>query len=310
MKAVMYHYVRQATQALPFFRYLHIDNFIQQLDWFEREYRLLGRDEFIDISAGRRLISEKDVLLTFDDGFVDHYEYVFPELQKRKTFGIFYIPTAMHTRAAMLLDVHKIHHLTGAVEINKLLKQLMDLIDEDMLSDQHRQEFLEKTYIKHDDGEKTKFFKRTLNYFIDYAVRARILDRLLAMNEIVHDVASFYLTPLQIKEMHNHGMIIGSHSVTHPVFSKISVKEQIREIEESFHFIDATVGGNLTVKTFCYPYGGYHNFTAETENILTRQGVHFSFNVESRDITAADFISRPQALPRYDCNEFPYGKAS
>ena len=34
MKVVMYHYVREAAERLPYFRYLHIDDFAQQLDWF------------------------------------------------------------------------------------------------------------------------------------------------------------------------------------------------------------------------------------------------------------------------------------
>jgi hypothetical protein len=35
----------------------------------------------------------------------------------------------------------------------------------------------------------------------------------------------------------------------------------------------------------------------------------FAFNVEPRDISAGDLSRRPQALPRYDCNQFPHGDA-
>ena len=37
---------------------------------------------------------------------------------------------------------------------------------------------------------------------------------------------------------------------------------------------------------------------------------HFSFNVESREICDNDIAESIQFLPRYDCNEFPFGKAS
>ena len=35
----------------------------------------------------------------------------------------------------------------------------------------------------------------------------------------------------------------------------------------------------------------------------------FSFNVEPRDISLDDLKNRKQALPRYDCNQFLYGKS-
>ena len=103
-------------------------------------------------------------------------------------------------------------------------------------------------------------------------------------------------------------MIVGSHSVSHPVLSKLSPAEQQIEIEESLSFLEEVTGG-LTVRTFCYPYGGFHSFTDHTEALLDRAGCLFTFNVESRDITSDDIKERPQALPRYDCNQFPFGTA-
>ena len=101
--------------------------------------------------------------------------------------------------------------------------------------------------------------------------------------------------------MHENGMIIGSHTVNHPCMSKLSLADQQREIQDSFATIERTLGP-LPLKTFCYPYGGSHSFTRDTEQLLQKAGCHFSFSVEYRDVTAADLQHRPQALPRYDCN--------
>ena len=92
------------------------------------------------------------------------------------------------------------------------------------------------------------------------------------------------------------------------VFSRIDGATQAREINESFAFLEQATGG-LELRTFCYPYGGFHSFTSETERLLDAAGCRFSFNVEPRDIAAADLSGRPQALPRYDCNMFPHGAA-
>jgi peptidoglycan/xylan/chitin deacetylase (PgdA/CDA1 family) len=107
--------------------------------------------------------------------------------------------------------------------------------------------------------------------------------------------------------MHDNGMIIGSHTVNHPVLSKISKEEQYFEINESFNFLESVVG-DFTIKTFCYPYGGFHSFDDNCESILNNLNCEFSFNVEQRDINKNDLQTRKQALPRYDCNKFKYGK--
>ncbi len=91
-------------------------------------------------------------------------------------------------------------------------------------------------------------------------------------------------------------------------FSKLGVDDQKREIETSFRYLADLIGEEIS--TFAYPYGGFHSFTDETECLLAEQGALFSFNVEPRDVTSGDLVHRPQALPRYDCNLFEFGKAS
>ena len=53
-----------------------------------------------------------NMLLTFDDGLSDHYQYVLPELRRRGLWGIFYIPAGPY-QSGRMLDVHCIHLLIG-----------------------------------------------------------------------------------------------------------------------------------------------------------------------------------------------------
>ncbi len=102
------------------------------------------------------------------------------------------------------------------------------------------------------------------------------------------------------------GMMIGSHTLNHLVLSKLSSQEQEKEIVAYFNFIKSVVG-ELDLRTFCYPYGGFHTFNHETECILEQNNCDFAFNVEARDIDCHDLSDRKQALPRSDCNMFPFG---
>ena len=63
-------------------------------------------------------------------------------------------------------------------------------------------------------------------------------------------------------------------------------------------------------KTYCHPYGGFHSFDSETIRILNQEQVDYSFNVLPKDIDFKFNINDKHSLPRFDCNEFPFGAAS
>lgn len=171
-------------------------------------------------------------------------------------------------------------------------------------------EFKERTYKTQLNDTYTSEVKRILNYYIADTYRQFVLDQLMQesfLEEENHLAQAFYMSEQELQTMQQQGMIIGSHTSSHPVMSKLNYQQQEDEITQSFSFLEKAMDG-LPLKTFCYPYGGFHSFNSDTEQILTNEKVRFSFNVEPRDITPEDLLHRPHALPRYDCNMFPYGK--
>lgn len=305
MKAIMYHYVRQDNEELPYFRHLHIDDFKKQLEYFGSEYGFVGFDEFQNALISKEPV--KGVVLTFDDGFKDHYRYVLPELLKRNLWGIFYIPTSPF-QTGRLIDVHRIHMLIGKYGGDRIANAIQKIITQDMLSHDHIKEFQSDTYSRQNNDENTNYVKRLLNYYIDYKHRGHVIDQLMLLlyPEETGMMADFYMSSSELAEMSDHGMVIGSHTVNHPVMGKLSINDQEKEITESFDMLESIIGKRV-LKSFCYPYGGFHTFSSETEVLLEKSGCHFSFNVESREISQHDLGARRQALPRYDCNQFPYG---
>jgi peptidoglycan/xylan/chitin deacetylase (PgdA/CDA1 family) len=305
MKAIMYHYVRPYDPNLPNWRHLHIDDFVQQLEWIGNELGFVTINDFQSSLASG--IPSKGAILTFDDGFQDHYRYVLPELLKRRLWAIFYIPTSPYS-SGKLLDVHRIHLLLGKFGGDALAKTIRAVVTESMLSGVHVEEFHAETYKGQINTSSVEYVKRVLNYFIDYKHRKSVIDQLMNFyfpheNELL---GQYYMTKSELAFMHKSGMILGSHSVNHPVMSKLSVTEQEYEIVSSFQMIES-ITGKQTLKTFCYPYGGFHTFNTQTEELLENNSCLFSFNVEPRSIERRDLLTRRQALPRFDCNAFPYG---
>jgi peptidoglycan/xylan/chitin deacetylase (PgdA/CDA1 family) len=306
MKAVMYHYVREDASEAPWYYYLDFENFKAQLDHFEDAYGFVGREGFLKAANGGKV--PDGIVLTFDDGLRDHYDWVFPELRKRGLWGIFYIPTGPYEHRSAL-HVHRIHALIGKYGGHTILNSLEDIVDINMVPDARREEFRTETYQRQNNTKDVRRVKRILNYFISYEFRPSVLNILCGkFPDADLNPQTFYLRPQEIKKIHRAGNIIGSHSVSHRVFSKLSNEEQRHEIEYSFKHLEELVD-SLGMRTFCYPYGGFHTFTDYTQEILKNVDCLFSFNVESRDILPKDFDIQPHALPRYDCNEFRHGEA-
>lgn len=62
------------------------------------------------------------------------------------------------------------------------------------------------------------------------------------------------LTWPQIREMQNHGIEFGSHTLTHPYLPEIPDEQLVCEVVESKRHLEDALGVEVT--TFAYPYGG------------------------------------------------------
>jgi peptidoglycan/xylan/chitin deacetylase (PgdA/CDA1 family) len=308
MRAVMYHYVRKPDSNFPYFRFLDLNNFQRQLDYFGKEFGFVGPDEweafFID---GIEPSVKGKIILTFDDAMRDHFECVFDELVARKLWGIFYVPTRPYSEGLML-DVHKTHLLSGAVKGKDLFGFVKSIISEDMISNKKRDEFRKKTYLDQNNYAGITEVKRLLNYFVDCRYRSETINKVCENFSVSTDPKSFYISENNISTMENNGMVIGSHTVNHPVMSTLSLNEQSHEVSESFNCLSKIC--SLRHKTYCHPYGGFNSFNEDTISVLNNNDVDYSFNVESRKIGLSDIKNGKHHLPRFDCNEFPFGKAS
>jgi peptidoglycan/xylan/chitin deacetylase (PgdA/CDA1 family) len=296
MKAIMYHYVREFSSHIPKLIFLDIANFRKQLDYFGENFGYITLDEWKQyLVDGSGASEDGRVILTFDDGISDHYNYVYPELKSRGLWGIFYIQTLPYMSSTMV-NVHKIHNLNGRFGDN-IYDYLMSILSEDIYRYQAQNHKLTK-------------LKKLLNYSVNPDILPNLLDKIANHFNFTFNLDDFYLSVDQIKEMSLNGMLIGAHTVSHTVMSKLSRKDQEFEIYNSFDYLDSVC--NAKIYTYCHPFGGSSSYNEDTLDILekykARARLLFSFSRESREITDKDLEESRQSLPRFDCNEFPFGR--
>ena len=297
MLNIMYHYVRPYNKEYPNLNSLSIDTFKKQLDFFKKKYGFLSKDEYQ--SAVKEGKNPKGVVLTFDDGFRDHIDYVLPELIKRGLWGVFYISTGVYNKNK-LLGVHRIHYLMGKYGAKKILNEVLKEINSNMLDHNTISEFDKEIYTGGEYKDDERKLKRLLNYYINYKYRDEILNQLMKKffneEELFKEV---YLSIDDIKKLVLNGSIVGSHTVTHRVLSRLPYLEQYSEIESSFNFINRITKQDY--KSFAYPYGHKSSYNSDTLKVLEELSVDDACIFDNK---AQHVKIKRYELSRIDCNQF------
>ena len=302
----MYHYVRDLKNSkYPEIKGLDVSDFKNQINYLGNEYNIITMDQLIWAINGLVALPEKSLLLTFDDGYADHYEYVFPILKQYNIQGSFY-PSAKAILEHEVLDVNKIHFILAACSNTELLlddlKALLDDYKKDYSLKDYNYYYEKLAFSNRFDTPEVIFFKRLLQVELNEELRGKITNFFFKKYVSTSESGfskELYLNTDQIKIMLDNGMHFGSHGYAHYWLDSLSPKKQLEEINKSLSFL-GKLGCDLQNWTMCYPYGAYD---ASVMKILKEKhcSLAFTTNVATADISSEN----RHALSRYDTNDIP-----
>jgi peptidoglycan/xylan/chitin deacetylase (PgdA/CDA1 family) len=304
---VMYHYVRDVARSRHRgIKSRTIEEFEGQLDYIERYYAVTTTRAVVEAARGGRPLPPNACLLTFDDGFLDHYTVVFPRLLARGLPGSFY-PPAVVTQGVRVLDVHKIHFILAATADHRALaNRVVELIDcwrrevELPSAGALAAEHWRPSPVG--DGPETAFIKRVLQKGLPAAVRAGIVRALfeerVGIDEPVF-ARELYMDLTQLRAMVVSGMEVGGHGAEHVWLDQLDADAQRREIAATCAFLAQVYGSAPVDWVLCYPYGASD---ATTRRLAAEAGV--ALGLTTRTGIACD-LRVPLELPRLDTNDLP-----
>lgn len=123
---VMYHYIRDfARTRHPNIKGLDLAGFRNQLDYLQENYTIIRIEDVIAAIRSGEGLPPRAALLTFDDGYAEHYDLVFPILFDRGLQGCFF-PPVQPVRDAKLLDVNRVHFILASCDNPKDLGAAID----------------------------------------------------------------------------------------------------------------------------------------------------------------------------------------
>lgn len=303
----MYHYVRDLKNSrYPQIKGLDRDLFIEQVEYLMRYYNFVTMEQVIAANRDAFQLPEKAILLTFDDGYLDHFNVVYPILKNRGIQGSFFAPIKAITENTVL-DVNKIHFILASCDNEQIIiAELKRLLDKYRGSynlnsfDYYYDKLAQKNRF---DGADVIFIKRLLQVELTLEVRRLIVDELFLKIVGVEENSfsrELYVNEEQMKCMVEGGMHIGSHGFDHFWLGSLSYEQQKIEIEKSVEFIKKIYGNKFSDWTICFPYGNYNE---DTLKLLEEYNCAAGFTTEVRIANISN--DNIFTIPRLDTNDIP-----
>lgn len=294
-----YHYIRQNFEA----KYPSI--FGVTPDAFEKQIKLLKNvGDIIEpntlLNNHKDIIDSNDnyVLITFDDGLNEQYNYALPILDELNASAIFFV-NSNNTKDNKISTVHKIHLLRSQVDSQTIYNRINEK-SESKLSSKEKQ-IAYKMYIY--DVPLSAELKYILNFKMNYKLQEVIINELFD-NYFCEDelLSSFYMNKEQIKTLGDLNCL-GSHTHNHYPLGLLNDNEIKFELEESKKHLESIV--NSKVEMVAYPYGTIETTNINVAKIAEEVGYKLGFTTKRGSNTINDNYL---LLNRYDCNDLIGGK--
>lgn len=209
---------------------------------FEQQLRFLKSFmNFVSLSdavSGIRCgnLPPRAACVTFDDGYADNAEVAFPILQKLGIPATFFIATGFLDGGRMWND--SVIEMVRTATSPQLDLGAVNMGNFEVTTTQQRQQAISGLI----GGLK----------YLPLSERAAQIAQMC--DHLRCDLPTdLMMTSAQVKHLHDNGMEIGGHTVTHPILSMLSPSDARREIGEGKESLEDIVRG--PVRFFAYPNG-------------------------------------------------------
>lgn len=201
--------------------------------------------------------NKKKIFLTFDDGYKDNYDLVYPLLESLKVPFTIFVTTDMIEENLFLWW----YALDDLLNSKKKISLISEIKNFQSTPKNTKRKILNNFLRKMKPNDQIDFFKSNFN--LD-------LKKYKSIN------SKFSMSYSQVREISNskYGNI-GGHTKSHLSLKNLNYENSLVEIESNKLLIETIVGKKITC--FAYPYGSTNDFSSKEIKILKKIGYKFGF---------------------------------
>lgn len=239
-----------------------VDTFREQMRWLKAECMPVHPDQFVEVLQGRRT-RRPAVLVTFDDGYRDYHDHVYPVLKELEIPAVVFLATRFVDEGGMIWTdavTWAVHHSpVSEVDLPWPGGSRFDLS-----APGGRRTCVDacKAFLKNiGDEERNRWQEQ--------------LFQVLAVDPLGEGPGRQMLNWDEVRATMEY-TTYGGHTHTHPILSRVDSLVAEREIRKCRDRIREETG--VSPRYFAYPNGRAQDFTEETKNILQREGFELAFS--------------------------------
>jgi peptidoglycan/xylan/chitin deacetylase (PgdA/CDA1 family) len=262
--------------------------FKRTIRWLKSWFNVLPLDQAID-RLNDQTLPARAATITFDDGYADNCTVAMPILRDHGLAATFFIATGY-------LDGGRMWNDTVVEAVRHCGKPRLDLSAQGLGVHELKSEVAMRQAIISILNEVK---------YRDPLERLKAVDHITAVAG-VNLPTDLMLTSEQVRSMRRAGMLIGAHTVTHPILARLNAEQAFREISDSKLFLESLI--QERVGFFAYPNGKpNHDYRAVDAEIV--RGLGFDAAVTTAWGVAdaeCDLMQLPRFTP-WDRTRFRFG---
>ena len=263
--------------------------FYQQMSFLKRWYTIISQAELLSWLHGQQPLPSSPLLITFDDGYLDNYQYAFPILRDLGLPAIVFLTTDF---------VDGVHHFYW--------DHVADLFCKcDRLQGHLPVLGFRKWKTLESRDQLVKEWVSVVKKYTEKDKRAA-LDLLgdVLMPGTTLSLHNKNMTWDMVRRMVDGGIEMGAHTCAHPILTKVSLNVVKHEVRASKRRIEQETGA--PVVSFAYPNGWVTDFNEDVEQILRAQHLQLAYSLVPGPMPLRQVRKRPLAIRRITISHKDY----
>jgi peptidoglycan/xylan/chitin deacetylase (PgdA/CDA1 family) len=239
-----------------FFAATPVEVFARQMEYLAQNCNVCTLETAVE-GIKRGNLPENAVVVTFDDGYQDNFVNAYPILKKYSIPATIFLATeAIGTNQLLWHD--RVFSAFRATQ-----KSFLDGVGEERGGYPLRT--LDEKLVA--QGKVLRFL-----WSMDHKQRLSWVERLLQKLGVAEEVGSsrLMLTWDEVKTMQRNGISFGSHTISHPILSRMPAATAKEEIYASKRAIEDILGSPATA--FAYPVGRREDFNQSIKMMVKDAG--------------------------------------
>lgn len=238
---------------------LHHKIFEKQVEYLSKNYEIISLKSLSEMLINGN-VPKKAVVITFDDGYKDNYEYAYPVLKKYDIPATIFLTTGP-IEQKKLYWWDEINYALFNTDLKSM--DITNIGTFKLISE------IDKSKAAYNIVEKLK----TIQNDKKMSITENIIN-LSGVNIPEKLGKKHILSWNEIKKMDKNGIDFGAHTVNHPILTNITLDEAKWEIEGSKYLIEETL--ERKINSFAYPNGKNNDFNEDILSLVKKSGFNCS----------------------------------